>query len=306
MKRKIVCFAIILMLGISVLACGRSQEDIIADNLQNEYDIDKEEAEEFASEIFKKQNDINSSESSVNNEENSVNEVEEVIYAEPTQEILDADFEDFKVQIDSKVYRFDYDMTTQDFIAQFDENDFKFIDSDTSEPINMDKLISPDLNLAGFINMKAYYKDELCFFASFLNCDMERKTITLKECFFRAIDFSYQFSGAIYFAKGIPYNNVAMLDENENFTFNNLRSYFESIGLTESLYEEIGKTCFYTQNGDMEYIVRPVSTHRRPSTNDSTWVSYCSYMLNFTISPDTAKVNNVSFEFFSYSRREYD
>lgn len=311
MRKKTLFILCMTLCSVSVWGCGNSKEQQIADNLQEEWGIEEDEAKELAAEFAEIQEEMQEDETydSVMSKEESTIETEEKVelqYAEPTQEILDANFEDFKFQVDTKVFHFDYDMNVEEFVNQFSDTDIVF-KMDDSE-LNLDRLVSGEKFSSEKID--AYLNDEKCFTVSGHNYDLQGNTVSLRECPVTQLSFEQNFSGAIYFAKGIPYNNTELLQQNENLTFSNLADYLQSIGVEESTGLQSEKTFYYTQNGGMEYIITPVALYALP-TRDMNMMNdkqrryaYCSYILKLRIDPDTAKCNEV--EFHTESQTQYE
>lgn len=142
---------------------------------------------------------------------------------EPTDEILDADWTDFKIQVDHNMVTFDYPMTVSEFLGQFDSVEYGTEDNleglcNAGDSIQIE-IRNNTLEMNSFKNFKPLY-----MFAENQTDDILR----VKDCTISEVHIYPTYDGYIYYPKGLKGDNH-MLEGDENYSYDMLQNYVEPL-----------------------------------------------------------------------------
>lgn len=140
---------------------------------------------------------------------------------EPTDEILDADWTDFKLQVDHTVISFQYPMTVAEFVSQFDEEEYEFEE--------LDGLCKADSTVQVNIRNKKLALEKAMGSAA-LSIVARNKTEDISpnsDCIIELVGTDSTYRGSIYFAGGLK-GTDAMVEGDETYTYGALEDYMNA------------------------------------------------------------------------------
>ena len=224
-------------------------------------------------------------------------------HCEPTEEILSADFTDFKFQVDDVVFQTKTQMTVEEFIGQFPEGEYvvsKYNTSDasfTEQPL--DKLVKID-GIEGYHIQNKKYDNSYCVHITAEN--KSDSVCELKDCMVTSIELNRFYIGTIYFAKGIPYYNDPSIHSDERFSYENIDDTFAGYGL-ETMDEN---TYLFSQADETQFAGRQLSVTCIDGLSfeivaygdmyKDNLICPAHYMLIFTIDPDTRMLKSFDWD----------
>ena len=216
-------------------------------------------------------------------------------YNEPTEEILSADFTDFKFQVDDVVFQTKTQMTVEEFIGQFPEGEYVVSQYNTKDGSfsdqPLDRLVKID-GIEGYYIQNKKHDDSYCVYIAATN--KSDSVCELKDCMVTSIELNRFYPGSIYFAKGIPlYPRHANYNDDERFSYENISNTFTEYGLEtmdENTYlissadetQFAGKQLLVTGNDGLSFQIVAYGDMYKDSL-----LIPAHYMLLFTIDPDT-------------------
>ena len=228
------------------------------------------------------------------NKTKAAEENEVSTYSEPTEEILSADFTDFKFQVDDVVFQTKTQMTVEEFIGQFPEGEYVVSQYNTKDGSFSDQPLDRLVKIDG---MEGYYIQNKKYDKSYcVHITAENKNDSvceLKDCMVTSIELNRFYTGTIYFAKGIPYYNDPSIHSDERFSYENIGDTFAGYGL-ETMDEN---TYSFSKANETQYAGRQLLvtgydglTFEIVAYGDmykDNLISPAHYTLYFTIDPDT-------------------
>ena len=222
-------------------------------------------------------------------------------YNEPTEEILSADFTDFKFQVDDVVFQTKTQMTVEEFIGQFPEGEYVVAQYNTKDGSfsdqPLDRLIKID-GLEGYYIQNKKYDNSYCVHITAEN--KSDSVCELKDCTVTSIELNKFYSGTIYFAKGIPYYNDPSIHSDERFSYENIVDTFAGYGL--ETMDEI--TYMFSDSDETQFAGRQLLVTGSDGLSfqiiaygdmyKDNLIRPARYTLFFTIDPDTRMLKSFS------------
>ena len=137
---------------------------------------------------------------------------------EPTDEILDADWTDFKIQVDHTVISFQYPMTVAEFVSQFDEEEYEFE--------KLDGLCKADsTGQVNIINKKLALEESGGSTVLYLATRNKTEDILPNsDCIIEMVKTNSSYRGNIYLTGGLK-GTDAMVEGDETYTYGTLEDY---------------------------------------------------------------------------------
>lgn len=306
MKKKFLLFALAAMMCLNFTACGSETEEEEKETKTKKESVQEEEKESEETEESSEAEAV--SEVSEETSEEVVETPEEVIdpmyvHYEPMQEILDADFTDFKFQVDDTIYTVVHNMSFAEFLLQVPER-YQMYDQKKNIQIDENRLLEPD---KGFV--VAFYNTEKgddCAFSVYVVNETE-STISIKDATVWYMQFPFTYEGDCYAPKGIVLNksrysqNPVKISEDERFTFSTMKDTLASWGIPEienikALDDYAGQNFVaYVNQNDLVYHIFVLDEHPEISLvqGNKAMIRFDRYEIKFTISKETGTISDV-------------
>lgn len=311
MKKKSLLLLMTALLCFQLTACGdegETEEKESKVKTEESKEVTESKDSESENEETKDAQEIDSAEETV---EEVVEEAEEeldpmLVHYEPMQEILDADFTDFKFQVDDTVYTLAYGMTFEELLQQVPDR-YQIYDANKSYQIDENRLLEPSKGFSvSFLNSEK--EDDLAFWVEVVNETEE--TIAIKDCVVMGMDFPGYYEGDCYAAKGILLNksrksqNPVRMEQDESFNFSTMKDILASWGIPEvenfaAMKEFLGqKYVAYVNTNGITYEIFALDDHPTVITvqGNKAMLKYTEYEIKFTISKETNNLSNVQFK----------
>ena len=241
MKKRFLALGLVLTMSMtSLCGCGKDDDSDKhhkgrdkETSSHDDSDSEDENDEFFKDSIFGKDNKDQSDDSDDDYDDADDEEDEEdddysstTGDIEPSQEILKADFTDFKFQIEDSVVTLKSGDTVEEFVNQLSDNFYLY---DTYEgKVATSRLVDGEeydyLTLFwddGDRSSKVMYLDVR---------NMSDDDCELKDCIITDFEFNDYDGRNIYFAKGIPLSTPA----DDRFSYDNIKDTLEDLGVEES------------------------------------------------------------------------
>lgn len=267
-KKKVCALTIILLLTISLIGCGEEpvkrkskdktveKETQIASEEDNEEKPQKEGKKGFGNEKPDLENKICVE---YDEEENCI-----LVYDKPTEEILNADFSDFKFQLNDTVFSIWPGMTVKELMDQLPE--YCQLKHSIDEVVSLDEHMvdndgitekweyfvfgANDIYDQFFELRVANFGDEPCCVGDCIitlfdvNYDLTvANTMSGEDVVVGDYDSftRYHFGNIIYLPKGIPMNDCLLANDNQ-YSEENLETTLVNLGLRRVSYEDLKKS----------------------------------------------------------------
>lgn len=146
--------------------------------------------------------------------------VEEI---EPLDEIVNADWTDFKIQVDHTIVTFDYPMTVSEFLGQFDSEEYGTEDN-LEGLCNAGDSVQIDIGNKTLEMNSSENFEPLFMYAVNKTDDILR----VKDCTISEVHSYAAYDGYIYYPKGLK-GDHHMLEGDENYSYDMLQNYVEPL-----------------------------------------------------------------------------
>ncbi len=296
MKKKSLLLLMTALLCFQLTACGDEGE-----TEEKESKVKTEESKEVEeSKDSESENEETKDAQETDATEKTVEEVveEAPAYYLPKQEIIDAEFLDFKFQVDDDIIEWPVNMTLGEYMETLPEY---YHITDGKKDITPDRLIEPGEGMSVYFTSHEKASDA-GFYAVVRN--FTEQTTSIKDCPVVYLSLVAVYEGDVYLAKGVPANmsvnreNPLKLSEDERFTFANVRATMESFGIPEKGGERLDDHCgeyycCFTSNNDLEYNIyclRPEGAWICNVQGAKVMIHYPCFRFYFELSKETGTV----------------
>lgn len=313
MRKKIISIGIIAVMSLmTFVGCGKSEEEKTAEQLgisTEEYKDMNEAVTEYL------EDESEAFEEHLKEAKQSETEEAQLPKYEAKEEIVNADFRDFKFQLDDTIFVVTLGETLENFMSQFDEDKYSWCDSDHKE-INLNKLVT---NQDYYEDVYLVNKNDSQKFILGINVRNEGiETCELSQAVLYSFNLSKKYKGSIYFPKGIPYD-IELLQSDSNFSYENIAAYLDSFGFesdnqTDNRWmekEDCGKVIIGKDDTGMTYTITAFGDEseylvsERITMGEQKMVDRPYYVIRFEIDPETRACKDVSFTYINANNWEY-
>ena len=231
--------------------------------------------------------------------------------SKPTKEIEEANFNDFKFQVDDVVFEA-RTATVEDFMKQFPSDKYYLAQYNTSggayDEVAMDRL--QEVNGVGesfYIVNKEIYATDTFRNGTFGLCivvENPNEAVTeLKDCVVTNFELNRDYVGSIYAPKGIPLYDNELIQSDERFSYENINETFAGYGLEivdAETYDYLGrdevqyagKQLLVPGKDGLSYRVIGYDSNVTELT-----ISPAMFWVSFTIDPDTKMCSQTEYYF---------
>ena len=235
-------------------------------------------------------------------------------YCEPTEEIMAADFTDFKFQLDNTVFQIKGQTTVEELLNQFPSDEYVLTVYETSTGEYKEQATNKLVEAGGvenyFIVNKKFADSKDIHAGATWGIEIAAKNKSdsvsdLKDCIINGFEFNVVYAGTTYFAKGIPAFGDA-IQSDERFSYDNISETFAGYGfetIDEDTYDILladenqfaGRKVFIPGNDGLTF-----SAVTHDDLYKDNMVSPAVFWITFTIDPDTRMCSNIYY-FYNYA-----